>query len=434
MSEVLYLGPRRIELGRRQLMSRRSLEPDARNLTDVLLHLQLNELSTFAAVRTVMREAFPDIRELSVRTGDDPSASSLMGEPYVYFGDRDVPVALRLCGTGLEQMLALTVGVLTATSPRLFLIDEPQAYLHPHAERSLLALLDAHDEHQYLIASHSHVLLRARPLTQVRLIHLEEGASRVVGDPEDEQLLAELGVSAADLWLSDRLLWVEGPSEEEVLSRVAQALLSQVQIASLAIRRMPEAASRFATKNAAAAEAAYQFCADTSRAVAALPVRMRFLFDADEKRPEFRQRLEEASSGMALFLRVRELENLFLDAELLHKALHNLAEGLDIDPPSAEAVAEALARYLDAHDDAQLFPGGPPDGEPPADVVKGSEVLSRLWWDFLIAQYDKVQDGGALSALALDHNPGLLQPLVDILGDMVEPIDGTRAANASVRT
>ena len=52
-------------------------------------------------------------------------------------------------------MLALAVGVLTATEPQLFLIDEPQAYLHPAAERSMLSLLESHPQHQYIIATHS---------------------------------------------------------------------------------------------------------------------------------------------------------------------------------------------------------------------------------------------------------------------------------------
>ncbi len=239
IANVLYLGPRRVEQGRRHLRPSRELLPDARNLSDVLLRLQLNDLPTFERVRSVMQQAFPEIENLSMGTADD-EPSAVAGEPELYFAGRPGPIPLRLCGSGIEQMLALGVGILTAPSPRLILIDEPQAYLHPHAERSLLSLLDEHPEHQYVVASHSHMLLRARGVDQVRLLHLRDGATTIMGDAGDAAVLAELGVSAADLWLNDKILWVEGPTEEEVLRPLAEKLFAPAQLATLAIKRMPQ--------------------------------------------------------------------------------------------------------------------------------------------------------------------------------------------------
>ena len=374
-------------------MPRTALDTDGRNLTDVLLYLQLNELELFAELRTIMRSAFPDVRQLSVHQDVSENVTSLSGEPVVYFDGRSRPIPLRLCGTGLEQMLALAVGILTAREARLFLIDEPQAYLHPHAERSLLLLLEQHHEHQYIVASHSHVLLRARPLSQVRLMHLDDGWTRIVDDARGEQLLDELGVTAADLWLADRLLWVEGPSEEEVFGAIADKVLTSAQLATLAIRRMPEAASRFASKNQASAQAAYTFCSETTAAVAPLPVRMRFVFDADEKSEHFRAQMQIASSEQAVFLPMRELENTFLHPLLILAAMNELTSGLGLDPPDPQDVQESLATLLAADDDDELYPSGRTAGADAQVEIRASRVLDRLWWKFATARYDKVRDG-----------------------------------------
>ena len=325
-TRILYLAPRRVDQGPRHLYQSTDLQPDARNLTDVLLNLILNHpYDTFAEVQSLMQTAFPGLRGLAVPTPEQSGGNNqLQGEPHVYFDGRADPIPLRLCGTGLEQMLALAIGVLTARGPQLVLIDEPQAYLHPHAERSMLRLFDEHPEHQFIIATHSHTLLRSQPLTQARLLSLEDGRTRVAHIQDEQQVLGELGISAADLWLVDRLLWVEGPTEERVFKLLAAEALSAADRSTMGIRRMPEA-SRFAGSTREA-QAAYDFCAEVAKVIAPLAVQMLFVFDADEKSADFGERIQKASHDRAEFLPVRELENLFLEPELLHRGLVALCE------------------------------------------------------------------------------------------------------------
>jgi hypothetical protein len=176
------------------------------------------------------------------------------------------------------------------------------AYLHPHAERSLLQFLADNDQHQYIIATHSNYLLSARPLTSARLLAMQEGATRVIEFPSQAELLSELGITAADLWSTEKILWVEGPSEVEA---VAVALADAAN--DVRVMPMPDAASRFSSTSTHQAEATYRFLEDVVTAIAPLPVQMVFLFDSDEKTPEHRGKIEEASKGSAVFLPVREL-------------------------------------------------------------------------------------------------------------------------------
>jgi predicted ATPase len=133
---------------------------------------RISKMRKFRALTDFMVEAFPEIQALTVM----PGAGSQTGMLALNYEDIDDPVPLEQCGTGVAQMLALATGILTAPGPRVFLIDEPQAYLHPHAERSLLRLLSQHPEHQYVIATHSNFLLSARPLSSARLLVVHVGS------------------------------------------------------------------------------------------------------------------------------------------------------------------------------------------------------------------------------------------------------------------
>lgn len=286
VTDPVFIAPRRVEQGRHffSTAAETELASDARNLTDVLLDVQLNRATDiFPMLVAFMKEAFPDIRMVGVRTETDASGGQLSGEPYIYFDGRADPVPVENCGTGVEQLLALSTAIAEADRPRLFLMDEPQAYLHPHAESSLMRLLERHPEHQYVIATHSHQLLKSRPLHHARLLTLREGETRVHLPTEPHAILEELGVTAADLWLTDRLLWVEGPSEVEIVKSILEEEWPHADAAGLDIRPMPDAASRFSAKTPRQAQATYRFCSQVVEAISPLPVEMLFLFDRDKR-------------------------------------------------------------------------------------------------------------------------------------------------------
>jgi hypothetical protein len=412
---VLYVAPRRIEQGQRLFQRSTSLQPDGRNLTEVLVYLSLNHrFGVFREVEELMQEAFPGVQGIVTPSVDLPGGGGqLQGEPHIQFQGRRDPIPLRLCGTGLEQMLALAVGVLTAEEPKLALIDEPQAHLHPHAERALLGLLAAHPEHQFVVATHSHVLLRSRPLRQARLLSLHDGHTDVAQVQDELQILGELGISAADLWLVDRLLWVEGPTEERVFQLLAAEKLPDAEVSTMGVRRMPES-SRFAGSRREA-QAAYDFCTEVAEAIAPLAVDMLFVFDVDDKPVEFRERINIASHGRVVFLPVRELENLFLEPALIHRGLTQRCELAELEAPTLDTVTAKLEELLAKRDDVHLYPRGTSAEADASEVVRGSAVLKRLWWDLATAEYDKVRDGERLAKVSLETGGDELAPLTEIL-------------------
>src|SRR5262249_32310445 len=142
---------------------------------------------------------------------------------HVLYKDGRV-VPLKHCGTGIEQLLIVATGVLSEPHPCVFLIDEPHAHLHPFAERELLRFIDRHRHHQYIVATHSGVFLNSVRLSQARLVYQEGARTRISAIQRAMQVLAELGFTAADLWSHDVLVWVEGPTEVAIISRLLDSI------------------------------------------------------------------------------------------------------------------------------------------------------------------------------------------------------------------
>jgi len=284
--------------------------------------------------------------------------------------------------------LMLATALLTATTPRLFLIDEPHAFLHPAAERSLLRLIRSHPEHQYVIATHSSVFLNAVPLSQTRLITID-GSGSHINDVLDNtaEILTELGVTAADLWLADALFWIEGPSDVGAVEALI-ATMPEVQDVTIRVLAMPDW-MRSLSSSERKAESTVRFCEAVRDAIMPFKVPSLFVFDADEKTDDFKERITAATGNRARFLPARELENLFLVPAAIQKVLANPCSAAGTPIPSVNVVTRSLEELLHHTDDRKLYkidPGAPD----PAKVV-GSEVLNQLWWQLTTTSYDKIK-------------------------------------------
>jgi AAA domain, putative AbiEii toxin, Type IV TA system len=419
---LVYVAPRHIDIHPQgNVYEETKLAPDARNLANVLRHLREAYPTTkWRELMDFMKDAFPEIDDMTIPTVPDQSAPQ--GEPKIFYTGANDAVPLRLSGTGVQQLLSLATALVLADGKQLVLIDEPQAYLHPHAERALARLIAHHSQHQYILATHSSSLLATTRLSATRLLTLGENGTQCLDVDTVDAVLVELGVTAAELWLPDAILWVEGPSEQQVFKTLMAREADPAAYVGVAVRQVPAGASQFVGTNAKRAEAAYRFCEEAVAAIAPLPTTIRFLFDRDEKSPETVQRLTDVSGGSARFLRVRETENVFLEDSLVEAFIARQCEQFDLDIPGTGAVADRLAELVSNTADIALFPDGPPtDGRPLRDHVKGSRVLDMLCHEYLKSEYRKVEYAESFTRLALDLCPGQLEPFHALLSELQHP-------------
>jgi predicted ATPase len=435
MLQIKYLAPRRDATtgfgsdGRSHFQYETVLKSDGTNVTNVVANLILNRRDVWEEVEHLVTAAFPSVKRIDPRTDvSQQGTGNAQAELHVLYKDGRV-VPLKHCGTGIEQLLIVATGVLSESQPCVFLIDEPHAHLHPFAERELLRFIENHKHHQYIIATHSGVFLNSVPLSQARLIYQDEARTRISVIQRAIQVLAELGFTAGDLWSNDVLIWVEGPTEVAIVSRLLDSI-GNVAGRAIEVRALPMA-SRFSSASRQKSQATFDFCRSIVDATAPVPVRTRFLFDRDEKSAEIMADIQAASRGQATFLPVREVENYLLDAECVATALVGRAADLGVEAPTVSDVEARLKQYLSKVTDRQLFLRDPAHGESPADVVAGSRVLRRLYEELVQAEYDKVEDGERLASIVMEKSPDRLAPIIATLRQLIDDDEDVSASRSS---
>lgn len=420
LQQFFYLQPRRT--GSQTVPFQPSLPPpevapDGSNLTNVIATVYTNaRFGSFKELEDFTRAAFRDVNRIDVlMRGPTPQATVNL----VFGGPNGLVVPLEFCGTGIEQMLVLGAAVITSTTDRVFLLDEPHAFLHPDAERSLIRFLDVHGRHQYIVATHSGVFLNAYPLSHARLVTLTEQGTRVADVTNAAEILTEVGITAADLWSNDAILWVEGPSEQAIIERLMKAEPSMRDV-TVRVTPMPDSV-RAAARSLKTAEGVVAFCAAVLAAVMPIKVQALFLFDADEKSEALKQQITEATEGRATFLGARELENLFLNAPSLQEALSARCAEVGRPSPTTDELQKDLADLVAQTSDVELYRRAPVD-HPDVNRVVGSAILRRLYWKWVQAEYDKVADGKRLIESVMRHAPDRLEPLRNLLRGMASDI------------
>lgn len=69
--------------------------------------------------------------------------------------------------------------ILFSEPGRIFLMGEPHVYLHPSAEKALAKFIREHNEHSYLIATHSLFLIRSLKPDSIYMTTRDENGTKL---------------------------------------------------------------------------------------------------------------------------------------------------------------------------------------------------------------------------------------------------------------
>ncbi|SDN46775.1 AAA family ATPase [Geodermatophilus sp. DSM 45219] len=290
----------------RQLMSDPTLDPTGANLADVLLHLQTNRPSLFAAIQSLISEIVPEVGRLVT-----PTTGNLIEvafeDPYV----TDFRHNIKDVGSGVEQLLMTIVVGLTRSGPSTVVIEEPETNLNPAAQRALLGLLrDWSRNRLFVVATHSPVMIDwSGAPGNLLLVARRQGTSTlkpIHGDPAE--VLSGLGVRLSDVLSADRILLCEGRSDEAILATWFPRLVRNPRVSVI-----PTGGG----DNARHAETLGEWLAAADQADRR---RVLFVRDRDELPHRLIERLQAA--GAVYVLPRRELENYLLDTESIAAVLN----------------------------------------------------------------------------------------------------------------
>jgi len=336
------------------------------------------------------------------------------------FKQAHLAVAIDNLGTGVWQVIALAFGVITADRPKVFLIDEPNNYLHPKAVLDLIALLKEHPQHQYVIATHSPEVISACEPGIVHRVWLEEGESRFEQiDPskvaDQRRTLHGLGVRLSAFFGADEVLWVEGPTEEAVFPK----LLAPNELSGLRILAVHDTGPF--SKNPERIAAIYKKLVD---GIALIPPAVGFFFDREDQTQEQVDQLKVTLGDKLALTKRRLLECYFLDpqaiAETITEAMQ--AAGDTAFVISSTRVEECIREFEANGRRFSATKRYDDDRNRWLETVHAAKLLNALFGALTDTRlsYQKTWHGPAIVDRILARDPGLLDPLRNELRAVIE--------------
>ena len=124
---------------------------------------------------------------------------------------------------GYHQSLIIP-HVIQNSDSHIFFLVEPELHLHAQSQKALLAIIRNNPRHQFFIETHSPVFTGFDDSEATFLISKSHGASNVLAISKDNiaQIKHELGLAHSDIYEHDHVCFVEGESEREAFSIIAQ--------------------------------------------------------------------------------------------------------------------------------------------------------------------------------------------------------------------
>ncbi|MFM9887150.1 MAG: AAA family ATPase [Burkholderiales bacterium] len=406
----------RLNVGQIGASGNPNLTSDAGNLADVLNRLISGNRARFDRLMGYVRNVFPHVTNITIPIvhGQNVARVSVWGRPTDEERE-DLAVPLIYSGTGIGQVLAILYVVVTANSPRVFVIDEPQSFLHPGAFRKLLEILRENHQHQYIISSHAplalgssqdHVLLARRIDQETRIEPIDAGDQIGL-----RAFLSEVGARLSDVFGSDAILWVEGKTEESCFPELIRLLggtsLRGVQI--LGVVSTDELGARHA-------ERVFDIYSKLSSGPTLMPPALRFVFDREGRTASAMAELEQRSKGLVAWLPRRMYENFLLDPS----AISTVLSMLDGREHTAGSVTEWLVKR--GTDSKFLASSAKPIDEEWQNTVHAAKLLHDLFLELTDSrvEYQKVNHGLLLTRHLVVNPTPAIRDLAVMLAKLVQ--------------
>ena len=280
----------------------------------MLAFLQGEKRGTFRKLVAHLREIFSTVGDLSVSTtaGNELEIRVWPTEDVI---NSEVSFSLTNCGTGVAQVIALLTVMMTS-DPAIIVIDEVSSFLHPAATKALLRIAQTHYAyHQYIISTHSPDVIGSGEPATVHLVRrngYEFSVKPVDLAKLDElrEVANQIGVSMTDVFGAERIIWVEGPTEEKCFPFIhSETIGSWPRGVTVA----PVVATGDFFSKTKRKDLVFDIYSRLSKAASPLVKTVTFSFDREDLGPNQVRDLEKRAAGRLILLPRRHFECFLID-------------------------------------------------------------------------------------------------------------------------
>lgn len=191
----------------------------ARNFRNIWYHYP----EDFGSFRNILRETWPgmDIEEPELDTSHEKPVL------HMYCPENRITREIAWAGFGFQVWCQMLTHIVKAKNSSIFLIDEPDIYLHPDLQRQLLNLLGDLGP-DILIATHSTEIVSEAEADEILLIDKYRKSSKRINNPTQlieafSRLGSNLNPILTQLAKTRRVVFVEG-KDFQVFSKYARKL------------------------------------------------------------------------------------------------------------------------------------------------------------------------------------------------------------------
>ncbi|QQR36304.1 AAA family ATPase [Devosia oryziradicis] len=422
--KLFHFDAERMNVGRYASENHKRLGPSAANLPAVLATLRFERPALFDRLVSHLRDVLPTVGGLSVGPAQNQGNTL---EIRVWPTDNQERVELSFplssSGTGVSQVLAILTAVMTVDDATI-VIDEINSFLHPAAVKALLRILQTDfAQHQYIISTHSADVIGASGATTLHLVR-REGYQSVVTPlniskiDELRDLTGHLGVSLSDVLAAERILWVEGPTEELCFPRLYELATSHSKPRGTVISAVATTGDLTRKRDQELVSEIYQKVSEAALVVAAATCLDREQHSADEQAD-----MNRKARGRLFFLPRRHIECYLVDPEAIAAFINarDIYEGTTVD---ASAVAQELARLAStAKHKVDQWKDDLTD-ESWLTEVDAANLIAATCTSMSEARvaFNKKKDSEFLMLHMLEHSPARLEKLARFVRETVDTL------------
>lgn len=401
-----------------QLGTNRTLAPDTSNLAEVLYLLQGN-LELFGKYNGLVREVLPDVQQVGTHKLNESLGEVVVWHEKKAVSRDDLAFNLLESGSGVGQVLAILYVVLTAREPQTIIIDEPQGFLHPGAVRKLVEVLRycAKDKHQLVIATHSPTVITSADPTTITLVKQEEAESvfetiDIKDVRQQQKYLGLIGSRLADVFGYDRVLWVEGETEEICFPIILRKLTDQPLLGTAILR--VQHTGDFNRKDAKNVIAIYERLSQLEGGL--VPPVVGFIFDKEDRSQRVMDDLKRQSRNRVQFTRKRLYENYLLNPTAIAAVVNNI-KGFSRRKFNERQIRQWIDEHKRESKYFRPFKFPVENEETWTDNVHGALLLEDLFAQLSkgLVPYDKTEHSVMLTEWVVKNAPEELREISQLL-------------------